>query len=554
MNSSKEAIIKIRIFNKFIIKMLKIALAQINSCVGDLNGNFRKIVDNIKKAKNRKVDIVVFPELALCGYPPEDLLLKSHFVEENIKYLQKIKTYTTDIIAIVGFVDREEDKIYNAYAIFQDGRVKTRYHKIYLPNYGVFDEKRYFTPGEEIYFYSLGDYTFVVNICEDIWEEKYVNQLKEKKLDFIINISASPYHLGKFSLRRKILSRASKELDTFLFYCNLVGGQDELIFDGTSMVFSSTGELVGHAKRFEEDFYVFPFDRQASYSPKEISSKEEEKVFKALRLGVLDYVRKNGFKKVIVGVSGGIDSAVVTALATFALGKRNVKALIMPSPYTSKETFRDAKKICDNLGIQYFVVDIGKIYESYLRALDYFFKGKKRDKTEENIQARIRGNILMAFSNKFGYLVLNTGNKSEVSCGYCTLYGDMVGGFGVLKDVHKLMVYKIAYYINKISKKAVIPHSVIKRPPSAELKPNQRDTDALPPYHLLDPILKLYVEDDCSLGEIVNQGFKRSLVKKVIRLVDFNEYKRRQAPVGIKITPRAFGKDRRMPITNKFMR
>lgn len=533
--------------------MLKIALVQINSCVGDLKVNFKKIVDAIKKAKKRKVDIVAFPELALCGYPPEDLLLKSHFVEENIKYLQKIKTHTSDIIAIVGFVDKKKDKIYNAYAFFQNGKIKTKYHKIYLPNYGVFDEKRYFTPGEEIYFYSLGDYTFVVNICEDIWEEKYVNQVKERNLDFIINISASPYHLGKFSLRKKILSQVSKKLKAFLFYCNLVGGQDELVFDGRSMVFSSTGKVVGYGKMFEEDLYVFSFDKQHSYSSQQISFSEEEEVFKALRLGLLDYVRKNGFKKVIVGVSGGIDSAVVVSLATFTLGKSNVKALIMPSPYTSKETFQDAKRVCHNLGIEYFIIDIGKIYKSYLNTLSNSFKGKSEDKTEENIQARIRGNILMAFSNKFGYLVLNTGNKSELSCGYCTLYGDMVGGFGVLKDVPKLMVYKLAYYINRISKKEIIPQSVIKRPPSAELKPNQQDTDALPPYHLLDPILKLYIEEDRSLEEIVKYGFKKSVVKKVMRLVDFNEYKRRQAPVGIKITPRAFGKDRRMPITNKFL-
>lgn len=534
--------------------MIKIAIAQINPCVGDLKGNYQKIIENIKKAKKKKADIVVFGELILCGYPPEDLLLKPHFVKENIRYLNKIKSCTKGIAIIVGFVDKEGDEIYNSYAFIVNGKIKDIYHKVQLPNYGVFDEKRYFGHGDRISIYSFNGYNFSINICEDIWRDEYVAQLEDKNLDFLINISASPYHLGKIFLRRKVLSRASKRINCFLLYCHLVGGQDELVFDGTSMVFSPQGKLITYAKRFEEDFLIFVLNKKNRYSSKELRVSAAEEIFFALRLGLFDYVKKHNFDKVIVGVSGGIDSAVVVSLAALALGKNNVYALLMPSLYTSSETFNDAKKICRNLGLKYGIINIDEIFQSELKGLNSFFKKLPLDKTEENIQARIRGNLLMAFSNKFGYLVLNTGNKSEVSCGYCTLYGDMVGGFGILKDVSKTRVYKLAHCINRIAGRMIIPSSVIERPPSAELRPGQRDIDTLPSYSLLDPILKLYIEDELSSDEIIKKGFKKSLVRKVIKMVDANEYKRRQAPVGIKISPKAFGKDRRMPITNRFFK
>ncbi len=532
--------------------MVKIALAQINPIVGDIKGNYLKIISYIRKAKSRGVDLIVFPELALSGYPPEDLLLKRDFIAKNKYFLNLIKKNTKGIITLVGFIDREKNDIYNSCAVMQDGRIRNVYHKLILPNYGVFDEKRYFTSGYSIFLFNLGQYKFILSICEDIWSKSFIKFAQKAKPDFAINISASPFHLGKIYQREEVLANAAKQLGSYIFYCNLVGGQDEMIFDGTSKIVSPKGKVIAYAKRFSEDLLVFDFDKNKAYPSQKIIVDEEQEVFSALSLGLNDYVKKNGFEKVVVGVSGGIDSAVVVSLAAMVLGNKNVLGLIMPSRYTSSGTFRDAKQICKNLGIKYTVVRIDNILKFYLEDFRTYFKDKKSDKTEENLQARIRGNILMAFSNKFGYLVLKFGNKSEVSCGYCTLYGDMVGGFGVLKDVTKTLTYRLANYINKIRAKMVIPYSVIKRPPSAELKYNQKDTDTLPSYSLLDPILKLYVEDNYSLEKIVKLGFKKDLVRKVIRMVDSNEYKRRQSPVGIKITTRAFGKDRRMPITNRY--
>jgi len=532
--------------------MVKIGLAQINPIVGDIKGNYLKIISYIKKAKNSGVDLIVFPELALSGYPPEDLLLKRDFVAKNKHFLNLIKRNTKGIITLVGFIDREKDDIYNSCAVIQDGKIRNIYHKLILPNYGVFDEKRYFASGDSISLFNIGRYKFILSICEDIWSNYFIKFAQKIKPDFVINISASPFHLGKIYQREEVLASAAKQLGSYIFYCNLVGGQDEIVFDGTSKIVSPKGRIIAYAKRFSEDLLIFNLVKNKTHPPQKILVKEEQEVFSALSLGLHDYVKKNGFEKVVVGVSGGIDSAVVVSLATMVLGNKNVLGLIMPSRYTSQGTFRDAKQICKNLGIKYTVVRIDNILKFYLKDFRTYFKDKKSDKTEENLQARIRGNILMAFSNKFGYLVLNTGNKSEVSCGYCTLYGDMVGGFGVLKDVTKTLTYRLANYINKISGRKVIPYSVIKRPPSAELKYHQKDSDTLPPYSLLDPILKLYVEDNYSLEKIVKLGFKKDLVRKVIKMVDSNEYKRRQSPVGIKITPRAFGKDRRMPITNKY--
>ncbi|MBD3264569.1 MAG: NAD+ synthase, partial [Candidatus Omnitrophica bacterium] len=402
--------------------------------------------------------------------------------------------------------------------------------------------------------YEFGDKKFTVNICEDIWTQDYLNILKNKKMDFIVNISASPFHLDKIKVRNRILSQAASRLKTFVLYCNLTGGQDELVFDGTSSVFSPEGNLISVAGRFREELLTFNLGRRKKYSSKKIKMSPEEEAFLALKKGLSDYVKKNGFSRVVVGVSGGIDSAVVLSIAKMSLGSSNVCALIMPSRYTSPQTLRDAKRLCKKLKVDYHTIEIDSIFEEYLKRLKKYFPRAGSDKTEENIQARIRGNLLMAFSNKFGYLVLNTGNKSELSCGYCTLYGDMVGGFGLLKDVPKTLIYKIAGYINRMRKLGLIPTSIIKRQPSAELNFNQKDTDSLPPYEVLDPILKLYIEEDLSLNSIVERGFNRATVKEVIQMVDFNEYKRRQAPIGIKITPKAFGKDRRMPITNGFSR
>jgi len=535
--------------------MLKITLCQLNFHVGDLNANAAKIIRSIKQAKRAKTDIVVFPELALTGYPPEDLLFKPHFLEANTQLLQAISKHTKNICAIVGFVDWQKIKgvyqRYNAAAILQDGHLSDIYHKRYLPNYAVFDEKRYFAPGESLSLYEMGSYRFSVSICEDVWVERFVENFKGKGLDFMINISASPFHLGKLSLRKDILSSAAAEMKACVIHCNLVGGQDELVFDGTSMVLSQDGKLIMEADRFREKTLSFNFKKNKNYPSVILKPDVVKDTFECLALGLGDYVAKSGFKKVIVGVSGGIDSAVVVSLAQKVLGRNNVIGLIMPSPYTSPETFSDAKRLCERLRIKYHVVDIVDILNACLATLKEPFKAKKQDKTEENLQARIRGNLLMAFSNKFGYLVLNTGNKSELSCGYCTLYGDMVGGFGVLKDIPKTLVYKLARHINR-TMKGVIPKSILKRTPSAELRPNQKDTDTLPPYDILDEILRRYIEDDFSLDEIVRCGFKRGLVKRVIKMVDNNEYKRRQGPPGIKITPRAFGKDRRMPIVNKF--
>ncbi|MFA5338135.1 MAG: NAD+ synthase, partial [Candidatus Omnitrophota bacterium] len=521
-------------------------------CVGDLEYNAKKIILNIVKAKKAKADIVIFPELALTGYPPEDLLLKPHFIDENLRYLKIIEKESKGIIVILGFVDKYNDKIYNSCAFLKDGKLRDVYRKIYLPNYGVFDEKRYFAPGSLLSFYTFKGYKFCVSVCEDIWRKGFVESLASKKLDFIVNISASPFHLGKISMRKEVISKLAKQTNAFVLYADLVGGQDELVFDGTSMVVSPSGKIVSVANRFKEDFLLFELDNNKKYPAKQISVRQEEEAFSALKLGLYDYVNKNGFKKVIIGVSGGIDSAVVAALAASSLGKDNVCGLIMPSRYTSRATFADAKILCENLGIDHKIININEILDMYLKTLWPLFGKKDGTKTEENLQARIRGNLLMSYSNEFGYLVLNTGNKSEISCGYCTLYGDMVGGFGLLKDIPKTLVYKISRYINCIYPKPVVPLSVIRRAPSAELRPNQKDTDSLPPYSLLDPIVKLYVEDDFSLEKIVKKGFNKKLVRKVMAMIDVSEYKRRQAPIGIKITPRAFGRDRRMPVTNKF--
>jgi len=567
---------------------VRFAMAQINPTVGDLSGNRDKILKFISDARSLGCNIVTFPELAVTGYPPEDLLLKPQFVEDSLKVLKEIVHRAEGITVILGCLDKVKDDLFNAAALIHDAKLVHSYHKIYLPNYGVFDEKRYFKPGAECLVFRFNGLKMGVNICEDIWEVEGPAKFEALKMDssIIINISASPYYAGKLNLRENMLLERAKETNSIILYNNLVGGQDELVFDGGSMIIDWKGRIVIRGRQLEEDLPLFDLnveeflkDRRmpkrksvkTHFKSCEVSIKKcqdklkppfpprsieklgsIEEIYKALTLGTRDYGVKNGFKKAILGLSGGIDSAVVACIAADALGKDNVISVTMPSIYTKEETRADAIAVAKRLGLKVINVPINNIFQSYLRTLKKEFKGKKPDVTEENIQARIRGNLLMGLSNKFGWLVLTTGNKSEMSTGYCTLYGDMAGGFAVLKDVPKMLVYQLAEYRNAVAAKEVIPKSIIKRLPTAELKPGQKDQDTLPSYSKLDPILKLYVEEDKSFKEIVAEHFDSKTVKKVLAMVDRNEYKRRQAPTGIKITPRAFGKDRRFPITNRY--
>lgn len=539
--------------------MIRIAVAQINPTVGDLAGNQAKIVDYIHRAKIQEVDIVAFPELAICGYPPEDLLYKDHFVRDNIKVLRSLVKETKGITAIVGFVDTDRTKkLYNAAAVITNRKIKGIYRKEELPNYGVFDEKRYFHQGKDNKIFLIAGQRVGVSVCEDIWSDNGICQDQAKKgAKLLINISCSPYDIGQLKKREQILKKRTKQTKTFICYVNLVGGQDELVFDGGSLVIDPKGKIVASAKQFEEDLMVADIaigkTRSKKQSLKRHMSKrlsQNERIYQALILGTRDYAWKNGFQKAVLGLSGGIDSALVATIAADALGKENVIGVTMPSRYTSKETKSDAKRLADNLGIQFIESPIEKMFKTYLSEMKSELKGTKFGLAEENLQARIRGNILMTLSNKFGWLVLTTGNKSEVAVGYCTLYGDMTGGFAVIKDVPKTKVYELAKFRNGKGK-AVIPASTIKRAPTAELRANQKDQDSLPPYNVLDPMLYEYVEKHRSLKQMARQN-NRILIKNIITLVDRSEYKRRQAPPGIKITPRAFGRDWRLPITNRY--
>lgn len=539
------------------MKNLRIALAQINTTVGDLTGNRRKILSYIRNSSRQAADLVVFPELSTAGYPPEDLLLKPKFVSDNLKSLQEIAKSVTGIAAIVGFVDRDKKgKLYNAAALIENRKAVSVYRKMLLPNYGVFDEKRYFAQGDKPAIFRLKDTSFGINICEDIWEREGPASLEAHEgAEVLINISASPYHAGKGSIRQKMLSGRASDNSVYIVYVNLVGGQDELVFDGHSLVFDKDGDLVAQGRQFEEDLLFVDLarpKRPAIAGKIADELEQEEEIYRALVLGTRDYIRKNNFKKVAIGISGGIDSALTATIAVDAIGKENVVGVTMPSTFSSKATQRDSQILAKNLGIKLITIPIQQIFERYLNSLSREFRNRERGLAEENLQARVRGNLLMALSNKFGWLVLTTGNKSETSTGYCTLYGDTAGGFAVLKDVYKTEVYRLSLYKNRTSKKPLIPSSIIERPPTAELKPNQLDQDTLPPYEVLDAILKFYVEDDLSPEDIARRGFNMAVVKKVVRMVDMNEYKRRQAPPGVKITPRAFGKDRRMPITNAY--
>jgi len=563
--------------------LIRIALAQINTTVGDLKANTDKIIRYIKRAKGAGADIVAFPELALTGYPPEDLLLKPQFIKDNLSCLERVIKATGDIVSIVGFVDRNEG-IYNAAAVISDHKLIDVYHKIHLPNYGVFDEYRYFKPGNKYPVYDMDGIKFGINICEDIWRKDTPAEVQASSgAELIININASPYHMGKTSQRQEIVRSLAKRCGVTIAYLNLIGGQDELVFDGGSFVIDHEGRTVIMANQFKEELLVVDLEVEKKKRPSRkarekvdkstqltipmrkrdaekpriknkryIPLSEYEEVYRALELGTKDYVTKNGFDGVVIGMSGGIDSSLVTTIAVDALGKEKVHGVFMPSRYSSKESYEDAEALARNLGIGFWIIPIDKIFDSYLKTLEEIFKGLKPDITEENIQARIRGNILMAISNKFGWLVLTTGNKSELSVGYATLYGDMAGGFAVIKDVPKTLVYKLCEWRNSIEGKELIPERVLWKEPSAELKPDQKDTDTLPPYPVLDPVVKAYVEEDRSFEEILKMGCDVACAKRVISMVDHSEYKRRQAPPGVKITPRAFGKDRRFPITNRY--
>ena len=571
------------------MRRVRVGLAQVNPTVGAIEANARLVVDWMGRARSAGCDLVAFPELTLTGYPPEDLLFKPAFIEANLRALADVTKQSKGLTAVLGYVDKRDD-IFNAAAVLHDGTHAGTYHKQYLPNYGVFDENRYFQSGTESPIFVVGDVAMAANICEDIWYPTGPTTRQALAgAELIVTINASPYHVGKAQFREKMLAtRASDDL-VCLAFVNTVGGQDELVFDGHSFVFNEKGECIARGRAFEEDLVIADIDLdqvfrarlhdsrrrkeklQADASTRRISlpaltPREKaklpvhevealepvEEIYRALVLGTRDYVTKNGFKHVVIGLSGGIDSSIVAAVAVDALGAANVTGVTMPSPFSSTGTRNDAVRLAKNLGIDLLRVPITSVLKAYKRVLAGAFKGLKEDVTEENLQARIRGNYLMALSNKFGWLVLNTGNKSEIAVGYTTLYGDMAGGFAVIKDCPKMLVYKLSEHANVRAGREIIPKSVFTRPPSAELRPGQTDQDSLPSYEMLDAILECYVEGDLSVADIVARGFDTATVKRVIAMVDRNEYKRRQGAIGIKITPRAFGKDWRLPIVNKF--
>ena len=535
------------------MKPLRIALAQINTTVGDIPGNARKILDGVARAREAGAAIVVFPELAISGYPPEDLLLRLSFIEENLSAWREIARRVKGITALVGFVDRDaKGRNYNAAGIASGGRIRGVYRKMHLPNYGVFDEVRYFSPGKEPMLFAAGRSAIGVTVCEDIWVHRGPLPREAKAgARLILNLSSSPYHAGKWETRRELVAGHATASRCPVAYCNLVGGQDELVFDGGSMVVSAKGRLLARAKMFEEDLLLCDVDGEEEGGRISPAPKDDEEIFRALVLGTRDYVEKNRFPGAIIGLSGGIDSSLVAVIAAEALGPKRVLGVTLSSPYTAQMSVEDAHALARNLGIRVIDLSIGEIFRTIGSELAEPFRGYPADTTEENIQARIRGMILMALSNKFGEIVLTTGNKSEMSVGYATLYGDMAGGFGVIKDVFKTMVYRVSRRYNESRGRDVIPARVLTKPPSAELRPDQKDSDSLPEYDLLDPILKMYVEEEKSVPEMVAAGYPEDVARRVVTLVDRSEYKRRQAPPGVKITPRALGKDRRMPITNR---
>lgn len=566
---------------------LRVALAQINTTVGDIDGNAKKILEAIDEAKKQRVDLIVFPELTITGYPPEDLLFKPRFIERNLDALDLIAKNTEGIVVVVGFVEREED-IFNSAAVIENRNIVGVYRKQHLPNYGVFDEERYFQRGDESLILQIGGYRVGVAICEDLFfSEGPVREAAIYGAEAVVVLNASPFIAGEVQSRKEMLLTRARDSRCAIVNVNLVGGQDELVFDGRSMVIDANGRIIANAEAFSETLLVCDVDMEEIFrlqlkdarlktlrGKKEkrelkeivlshkISQKEllirssvnfvtgVENVYNALKLGLKDYIRKNGFDTVVLGLSGGVDSALVATIAADALGSDKVVGVLMPSPYSSKGSIDDSLQLAKNLGIRVESIPIEPIMQSYADSLSTLFEGKKRDTTEENIQARIRGMLLMALSNKFGWVVVAAGNKSEMSVGYTTLYGDMVGGFALIKDVLKTTVYEICRWRNEIS--FVIPEAILTKEPSAELRENQSDQDELPPYDILDRIIRYYIEDDLSISDIDALGIDKDATRKVVKLINQNEYKRHQAPVGIKITERAFGRDRRMPITNAY--
>lgn len=575
------------------MRRLRVGLAQINVTVGDFAGNAARILQAVEEARRMDVDILTLPELVTCGYPPEDLLFKTRFIQANLEVLNRVVESSAGIGIIMGYVDAGED-IYNAAAVIWDRKLAGVYHKMYLPNYGVFDENRYFQVGESCPVFAMADTLVGVTICEDMWYEGGpAGAMARGGAEVIVNISASPYHFRKAAFRERMLATRAADCVAIVVHTNLVGGQDELVFDGSSLVLDEHGETVARAKQFEEDLLVVDLDvesvfqrrlhdprwrkvRPAPEDPRwNVSRKvvsEEHKpwrkstmdcrvseqkgrpgeVYDALVLGTRDYVAKNGLEKVAVGLSGGIDSSLVAVVAVDALGPQNVIGVAMPSVYSSEGSLGDARLLATNLGIGLYTIPIEKARLAFLDMLSIAFEGTGNGLAEENIQARIRGTLLMALSNKFGWLVLTTGNKSEMCTGYTTLYGDMAGGFAVIKDVPKTMVYELARYRNTKAGRDLVPVGVLEKPPSAELRPGQKDTDSLPAYEVLDPIITAYVEQDRSVEHIIASGLDAGAVKQAACLVDGSEYKRRQAPIGIKLTARALGRDRRLPVTNRF--
>lgn len=576
------------------MRAFRLALAQINSTVGDLEGNSEKILTFVEEARSQGADLIAFPEMAVTGYPAEDLLYNTSFLNDNVQAMRRIVKASKGLTIILGFVDTDGD-IYNSAVVGHDGTIAGIYHKMYLPTYGVFDEDRYFQKGEHCPVYIINGVRVGVNICEDIWQPlgPIVVQ-RELGAEVIVNINASPYYMGKQSDRERMLATRSSDNILYVAYLNTVGGQDELVFDGASLIFDPSGNLVARGKNFQEDLLITDIDvetvvrsrlrdtrtrKETSTSQQYIGSSkvitvseymtmerpalehhaigppmcEAEEVYTALVTGTRDYVKKSGFSQVIIGLSGGIDSSLTACVAVDALGSENVVGATMPSRFSSEGSVIDSQVLADNLGIEFWSIPIEPAHQTFLHMLRERFDGTEPGLAEENLQARIRGNLLMTIANKFGWLVLTTGNKSEMAMGYATLYGDMAGGFAVLKDVPKTLVYELARWRNEAGDLPnLVPQTVLEKPPSAELRPDQKDEDSLPPYSVLDHILKAYVEEDRSHQDLVSSGLDSELVARIITTVDRNEYKRRQSPPGVKITHKAFGKDRRLPIVNRY--
>ena len=558
------------------MQTLRIAMAQINPVVGDIQGNTDKIKNYIKQAQKENVDVITFPELALTGYPPEDLLFKTHFINDIKKHLEEVTKSTQGITAIIGLA-REENGLLNSAAVIYDRKIINFYDKKILPNYGVFDEKRYFISGKNNPVYLINGITVGINICEDIWfEDGPTKDQADLGAQLILNINGSPFDTEKRDIRENMLKERALHNNLYISYTNMVGGQDELVFDGGSVLLNPAGEIISRGKAFEEDLIItdlyleettnfvesntniFVSNTFKNKNPRTIPDNQIveisklEQIHKALILGTRDYVNKSGFTKVILGLSGGIDSALTCYIAVKAFGKENVLGVIMPSRFSSEGSITDSQLLANNLGIDTKIIPIEPAYSSFLDMLSESFEGTSVDVAEENLQARIRGNILMALSNKFNWITLITVNKSEMATGYSTLYGDMAGGFAVLKDVPKTLVYELCRYINTLQDTDLIPETIITKPPSAELREDQKDEDSLPPYDILDAILKYYVEEDRSFQEIVDLGYDEAVVKRTTLLLDRSEYKRKQSPPGVKITPRNFGRDRRIPLINKY--